>query len=405
MTLRLKFVIGSVAWLAALHTLLAYGLPGGLFGALGLLLGILYWRIGAMGAVTVSLALAMTTLLYGLALKATGLEDSIYYRPDEKYLRFDYTNNHRIYQRNVRTEMSTPHGDLRAMTTEDIAEPRRVQFHTDADGFRNQRDYHGQRYLLVGDSFIAGSGNSQEDLLASQLLRDHGLDAYSLAIPGSPADYAATVRGFVKRHGEDFRVLLFLFEGNDFDDIRAPNENMLARYGRRYYGMFSEFSTYRVTKSLLKRLTRARSIHASTEIELVELGGKKMAYYRYYMDVTRRTQVPDPEGFERAIESMGAHIERVYFIPTKYRVYSRHSKPGETLPSAQWDYLHGICRKYMLRCTDLTAPLVRESARLLEKGEYTWWRDDTHWNRHGIAVAARVVASDLDASRGKEKRR
>jgi hypothetical protein len=42
---------------------------------------------------------------------------------------------------------------------------------------------------------------------------------------------------------------------------------------------------------------------------------------------------------------------------------------------------------------------------LLKKGEFTWWRDDTHWNRHGIAVAARVVAGDVGASRGKEKRR
>lgn len=404
MTSRLKSVIGSVAWLAALHTLLAYGLPGGLFVALGLLLGILYWRIGPMGAVTVSLALVMTTLLYGLALKATGFEDSIYYRPDEKYLRFDYANNHRIYQRNVRTEMSMPHGDLRAMTTEDIAEPRRVQFHTDADGFRNQRDYHGQRYLLVGDSFIAGSGNSQEDLLASQLLRDYGLDTYSLAIPGSPADYAVTMRGFAKRHGGNFRVLLFLFEGNDFDESRERHENTLARYGRRYYGLFSEFSTYRVTKSLLKRLTRARSIHASTELELVELGAKKMAYYKRYMDVTRRTQVPDPEGFERAIESMGAHIERVYFIPTKYRVYARHSKPGEMLPNAQWEYLAGVCRKQQLRCTSLTEPLVQESGVLLKKGEFIWWRDDTHWNRHGIAVAARHVAADLAAVKEQHRR-
>ncbi|MCK7577677.1 MAG: hypothetical protein MZV65_18990 [Chromatiales bacterium] len=31
----------------------------------------------------------------------------------------------------------------------------------------------------------------------------------------------------------------------------------------------------------------------------------------------------------------------------------------------------------------------------LKKGELLWWRDDTHWNRAGIAVAARVVAADL----------
>lgn len=404
MASKLKFTIAGIAWLAAFHALLAYGLPAGLFIGLVLSLAILYWRIGAMGAVTVSLALIMTTLLYGLMLGVSGFEDSIYYRPDEKYLRFDYSNNHRVYRHNVHTEMSMPHGDLRAMTTEDIAEPRRVQFDTDADGFRNSHDYHGQRYLLVGDSFIAGSGNSQEDLLSSQLLRDYNLDVYNLAIPGSPADYAATVRGFAKRHGDHFRVLLFLFEGNDFDDDRTPNENVLARYGRRYYGMFSEFSTYRVTKSLLKRLTRARAIHASAEVELVERGGKKMAYYRHYMDVTRRTQLSSPEGFERAMESMGPYLERVYFIPTKYRVYSRYWKPDETLPNAQWEYLDGVCRKRRWRCTNLTEPLVRESGALLERGEFSWWRDDTHWNRHGIAAAAQRVAADLGTGKANRRR-
>lgn len=398
-------VTGLIAWLIAFHVLLAYGLPEWLFAVLVISLGILYYRIGAFGALTVSLTLVVATVAYGLALKITGLEDSIYYRPDEKYVRFDYTNNHRIYQSNVHIEMVMPHGDLRSMTTEDIAEPRRMQFHTDADGFRNQRDYHGQRYVLVGDSFAAGNSNSQEDLLVTQLARDYALDTYSLAYPGNVADYAAYVRGFVKRHGGNARVLLFLFEGNDFEESRGRKASALARYGRRYYAMFSGFNTYRVTMSLYKRLTRSRDIRAGSGLEVVELGGKKMAFYKLYADVTRRAQLSEPEGFERNMESMRPYIERVYFIPTKYRVYSRHLKPGVVLPNAQWDYLNGVCRKYTLRCTDLTVPLVRESDSLLKKGEYTWWRDDTHWNRHGIAVAARVVADDLGASGGKEKRR
>ena len=32
-----------------------------------------------------------------------------------------------------------------------------------------------------------------------------------------------------------------------------------------------------------------------------------------------------------------------------------------------------------------------------EKGRHHWWRDDSHWIRHGIAVAVRVPASDPDA--------
>jgi len=285
------------------------------------------------------------------------------------------------------------------MTTEDIAEPRRIQFHTDSDGFRNQHDYRGQRYVLVGDSFIAGSSNSQEDMLSAQLLQRHGLDTYTLAYPGSPADYAAYIRGFRQRHGENFRVLLFIFEGNDFEESRGRPENWLARSGRRYYEMFSEFSTYRVTKSLLKRVTRARSIQASSDLEIAELAGKKMAFFRRYLEVTRQVQAPQPEGFEAAIASMRPQLARVYFIPTKYRVYSRHVRPTEVLPNAQWQYLNTVCAKLQLRCSDLTEPLMRESAALLKKGEFTWWRDDTHWNRNGIAVAARLVAAEAAAEK------
>lgn len=395
--------LGIFAWLLAFHTLLAYGLPEGFFITLVVLLGILYWRAGAMAALTVSLTLVMATVLYGIALKLTGLEDSIYYRPDEKYVRFDYLNNHRIYQKNVHVDMQMPHGDLRAMTTEDIAEPRQMRFVTDSDGFRNEQAYHGQRYVLVGDSFIGGNSNTQEDMLYNQLLRDHGIDTYSLAYPGSPADYAAYINGFKKRHGENFRALVFLFEGNDFEESRGRKSSWLARRGRQYYEIFSGFNTYRVTSSLIKRVTRARSIQAGSDLEIVELGGKKMAFYQLYKDVTRRNQAPNPEGFERAIESMHPYIERIYFIPTNYRVYYKHLHQTEILPDAQWQYLDGICRKHQLRCTNLTAPLVQESDRLLKKGELTWWGDDTHWNRRGIAVAARVVASDLAPTKSPAK--
>jgi hypothetical protein len=392
-------VTGTVAWLIAFHVLLAYGLPEGAFIALIVLLGVLFWRIGALGAFTVALTLVMVTVAYGVALRISGFDERIYYRPDEKYVRFDYTDNHRRYEANVHLEADMPHGDLRAMTTADIAEPRRMRFDTDADGFRNSRDYHGQRYLLIGDSFIAGNSNSQDDLLVTQLARDYGLDTYSLAYPGNLADYAAYLRGFRRRHAADARVLLFLFEGNDFEESRGRKKSALARYGRRYYEMFSGLNTYRVTMSLVKRLTRARDIRAGSGLELVELGGKPLAFYRQYMDVTRRPTLPEPEGFVRTLEALRPAIERVYFIPTKYRVYAGHLKGAAPLPNAQWAYLAGLCRKYELRCTDLTTALVREADARLKHGEFIWWRDDTHWNGRGIAVAARVVAADLDAGR------
>jgi len=45
---------------------------------------------------------------------------------------------------------------------------------------------------------------------------------------------------------------------------------------------------------------------------------------------------------------------------------------------------------------DLTQALVNESKRLLPEGKLTFWRDDTHWNPDGIAVAAQIVAKTLN---------
>jgi hypothetical protein len=149
--------------------------------------------------------------------------------------------------------------------------------------------------------------------------------------------------------------------------------------------------------SLYKRFVRGRSIAKSSAVEVTELAGGKIAFYKHYVDVTNRPRLDDVEGFDRTLASIRPYLERVYFIPTKYRVYAGHLPGHGTLPNAQWGYLSGLCRKYDLRCTNLTGPLVQEADASLKKGELIWWRDDTHWNRAGIAVAARIMAGDLGA--------
>jgi len=44
-----------------------------------------------------------------------------------------------------------------------------------------------------------------------------------------------------------------------------------------------------------------------------------------------------------------------------------------------------------IRCMDLTGPLQEESRRLLPEGKLTFWKDDSHWNPYGMAVAARSI--------------
>jgi hypothetical protein len=48
-----------------------------------------------------------------------------------------------------------------------------------------------------------------------------------------------------------------------------------------------------------------------------------------------------------------------------------------------------------IRCVNLTGPLQEESRRLLPEGKLTFWKDDSHWNRYGMGVAARQVQAFL----------
>lgn len=389
--------IGLAAFLLSFHTLLAYGLVPGVFLVLVVALAIVFYRTGYLGAVTISLALLAVTLLYALAIKFSGFDDAMYYRPQEQLATYDYRYNHRVYRRNARLEMRMPYGDLQSMTKTPIAQPREVVFQTDSDGFRNDRDYHGQPYALVGDSFIAALGDSQEAMLNVQLERDFGVASYNLGQPGDLNDYLAYIRGFRARHGEQPAILLFLFEGNDFPEaLSDPSKKKYGEIGlfwKRYYNIFSDTGIYRLTKSLYKRLSRLDEIERSENVKVFKVRNRTIAFYAPYIEVAKRADYRPDASVEKVIVATGA--QHIFLIPTKYRVYHHHLEPGVHLPNASWDYLHGVCVNHRLQCMNLTEPLTAAADELLKSGQLVWWSDDTHWNAHGMAVAARVVAERL----------
>ena len=392
-----------LAFIATLHLLLLYGLPGGFRLALLIGLGIFYVRAGALAATATTASLGLATLLCAVAIQALGLDRAIYYRPHEQLVRQDPDHGHRAYQRNARIEMVMPHGDLKALTGADLAQPRQVVFQTDGEGFRNDRPYQPGQWVIVGDSFVVGMGDTQADILSAQLSRDHGVPAYNLGHPGDISDYLATWRAFRARHPGPVRGVLFLFEGNDFETdyrpARTDQPGFLERWAGRYRGMFTGSDMYRVTKSLYKRAARAGDIAASDSIRVVSMAGRPMGLYAPYVSVSQRREFTMPAAMTKDLEELAAQVEQIFFIPTNYRVYARHlGQPA--LPHAQWQTLSTLCERHGWHCTDLTPALVAASNELLERGEFTWWLDDTHWNRTGISVAARVVAERLRAHAG-----
>jgi hypothetical protein len=391
-----KFAIKVLAYLAAFHVLLAYGLPGGLLALLAIGIGVLYTRVPVAGTVTTSLSLVVATLLYGLVLKISGFGDAIYYRPDEILTEYRDDLGHRAYRPGVTMRMHMPHGDLQPMTSARIGVAHDVEYRIDRYGFRNDSDYAGESYVLVGDSFIAGSSNTQADLLSSQLKRDYGLSGYNLAHPGGLSDYADYVETFA-RHHDKFSVLVFVFEGNDFEIEKDKRLSTPSRLLKTYVGIFSNTNVYRVTKSLIKRALHRSEIRGETYVTLRDIRGQHIALLTRYIEATKAKELTKNELFERALTRLKKYPLHIYFIPTNYRIYYRvlEGAQAPALPDANWTYLKNLCVREEIRCTNLTPAMVHASDALLAKNELLWWPDDTHWNRNGIAVAARVVAETL----------
>lgn len=388
----------AAALLITFHTLLAFGLPPLVPVAGTVLLGVFYAFIGARNGLLVAASLAVATLLYAGMLALVDWESAVYYRPHERLATHDTRRDHAAYEPERHLQMRMPHGDLQSMTREDIAEPRPVEFVTDARGFRNRADYAGEPYLLVGDSFIAGNSNTQEDLLGEQLARVHGVRAYHLGHPGDLDDYLAYVEAFRADHGDAAKVLLFLFEGNDFPvhgRYRPPTTRPLVhRLYKRWFRMWSHTGVYRFTASVYRRWRHGTDVDEGAQVIMGQMAGRPAAFYREYVEVSRAAgYAPDPAYTQRLRAALaGSH--RVFFIPTKFRVY--HA--GAALPHARWTFLARLCNATGARCTDLTPALVEAAAAAAPAGETVYWRDDTHWNRRGMAVAAREVARALGAA-------
>lgn len=397
-----------IALLISGHVLLFYALPFKILGLVFMAFALFFLFIGGPNAIMVSVSLAITTLIFSAFLKISGFNEAIYYRPTEKFSYFDADLNHAKYQKNVRFEMEMPHGDLKALAlhTEVTPVPRNVIFHTDSLGFRNYNNFHQQKYLLLGDSFIAGNGITQDEILTEQLLKEHSLDSYNLAYPGGIESYGKYLKLFEETFGNEHKVFLFLFEGNDFSILKKPekpiSKHIFVRRLKSYYKWFHKSDIYRFMFSLVSRYS-LKNMKTEKIVEIKMVDDKPMAFLKEYISVTERDSIPNSQEFEKQIKFLKNKITHIFFIPTKYRVYYKHiikNNPDKAsvLPNRQWEFVQQMGNQYNIGATNLTSKLIEESDNLLQKGKLTYWLDDTHWNKNGISVATQIVAKKMSKS-------
>lgn len=406
----------AAAWgaLALAHTALLTGLPGTadliVWAGAGLVVfGLLPPRTSALLSTSLVTSALLLCALVAWVGPLLGLDQALFPNPVVRLIRYDFWRGHQIFAPNTDAMLTIPTGDLQAMTPKNLGSdlhetPRTVRFATDSLGYRNDADYHGQPYALVGDSFVVSSSTDQADIPAAVLGRAHGLDAYSVAaVGGDMADYARWTRDFRDRFGDTARVLLLVFEGNDFDPVRdkSRHDPTWKQWLRRYRDWFRFLP---LGRTVFTQVGRLKAAERDDPVLQATAGGLPLAFYRPYVEQVRATGRRDLGDFPMLLKEMAPGIEAVFFAPAKYRVYAPlldaplPGVPQNGLPNAQWEYLSSLCRDNGLPCFDLTPALAAEARNALAQGEFAYFQDDTHWNARGIRAAAEAMAEALDAA-------
>lgn len=384
------------------------------------------------------LSLVFITLCVEVALHFNLVPNPTYYRAHERLLRADRS----AYYPHRDLTIHMPFGDLFAISRgayPAIREPRRVHFVTDSLGFRNWKDYSGEPYVLVGDSFVVGNGTDQDDNLTGVLAREFSIKTYNASFPSNAQTYVANALSLQERIGDKFHVILFLFEGNDFpcpaptkeveqaiavekatlSSSDRPNRNpqsvkwrLLGEYKRALqlsYRMVRWLLTrardteiYRFSFGLSRRAMQSFSAatDASWEnpVAVYTIYGKQIGFLRSYINETSRMAPCDWSQIREDVRQIKDRIALIVFIPTKYRVYQPAIDPGVTLPSEQLVFTRDLAAKLGVPMIDITPALREAAVRAGARGEFVYWRDDTHWNPVGINIAASEIANALNRS-------
>jgi hypothetical protein len=388
----------AIALLVVTNVMMMFGLPGAVKTAVIVAAAAGLLAIESANAVLVAFSLLVGAAGAEIGLRALGLDHAMYYRPHEMLAR-DFAPWGKHYRPLSSVTMLQPFGNIHATTGVGILEPREIEFVTDSLGFRNRGDRQGERWVLVGDSFVAGDGNTQACTLNEILASRHGVASYNLAHPGDDfPHYAVKLRELRRRAGDDFRALVFVFEENDFGPYETI-EHRPETWWRSYRRWLRESALYRVTAWLS---ARAAGRHAAPTPIVLEARGGPVAFMPSSTEIVRR-EAPYDEAAMRwvpVLRELKPVVERLYFIPGKYRAMQPVLAPGERLPNRQWEYLREAAAAAGIPAVDLTPALQEAERELAARGEHTFWRGDTHWNCAGTAAAAAAVARDLQPAGG-----
>lgn len=288
--------------------------------------------------------------------------------------------------------------------------------------------------VVVGDSFMAAG--HVDELFATRLSKRSGLFVYNHSLMGHGPFISlyrfldaprftgrrppVVVWGFAEREisGEAFVGMVYQLTIREQPEERKPSEPRAVRPGHMrvnwrllephalqsalpdtsFAAQSGEWLWNRARYYLFRQLT-GWVVEATDPVM-----GKPILFYRYHIDVIAMAdERSDPDRIGRSAERLVRYLRErgmelvVVLIPEKEQVYRRaippvFNPPDHPIPpSILWEVEEELERR-QIRVVNLLRPF-REAA---EQGQLIYWRDDTHWNPHGIDIAVDIVWEQVE---------
>ena len=310
------------------------------------------------------------------------------------------------------------YGDLAAMLGEPgYREYREVTFITDEAGFRNSGVQEATDTIVLGDSFAAGWGTTQDKIFARLLETRYGRHVYNLAYPGGPYDQFVNfcIESPRIKTAPHAKLIWTFFTGNDLADAGGETWELERLPWRGTFGQWQvRFRTFR-NRSPLNQWMAAMGRRLSgkqPDVIVRELTDGRPVLFLGAQEVwgkRTRQEVEQQANFaklELTLAAMRQRIDKdaldltILILPTKGQVYrgllNQKVDSFEPATSGFAEAVTGACERAKVRCLDTGPYLVRRASEVFSTtGELLWWRDDTHLGERGHEAVAEFIAEHV----------
>lgn len=363
------------------------------------------WRRGAARCTALLATTCVGAVGADLALRAATARD----RCNRPLLIFSYRWPKdpavRRLQPNVQTERMQM-GDLVGLLGDSsVAEPRTVRFVSDRYGFRNEGlPARPLDVVMLGDSFGMGDGTTQQETWTAHLSRA-GVEVYNLSHPGSPGQHVLNL-AWEAPHlplRPNTVVVWALFGGNDlWEDYPGRATPATRSYVEQLETLFTSYRK----RSPLRLMTVDRPSPARDILVLRRPGRDPVLFHRPYLEraaLTTEQLMQEPscpqllQSFafmKQLAEALDVRV-LVAIVPSKEEVHAALLGREAQAPTPFTRLVTPLAASMRFEVLDLGPTMFAEARERGDAGPLLYWRDDTHWNDHGHALAARTLLARL----------